>query len=360
MAMRFRRAALTATLLAAALGLASPASAQDKYKLEDAGFQKVSQVDPNSPEGKLQDIRRKIAEDKAEEARDLADAWIEQYPNHPLLVEAYLVRGDAKVADRDEYKALFDYEYVVRGYPGSEQFNIALEREFEIAKLYSAGLKRRFLGVRMFEAFDEAQEIMIRIQERVPGSELGEKASMALGDHYFAQAEMTSAAEAYGMFLVNYPRSRQRERALLRVIQSNLATFKGPMFDATGLIEASERLKQYQQEYPAAAERIGADALLVRIDESMALKSYYNAGWYAGRGKTWSATTMYQRVIRDYPQTAAARASAERLANMNASVVAPKLAPIPIPRDAAASDKAAATAPASAPVVPGKKGEAAP
>ncbi len=125
---------------------------------------------------------------------------------------------------------------------------------------------------------------------------------------------------------------------MLRLIQANLATFKGPEFDATGLLEASQRLRQYQQEFPAAAERIGAEALLVRVDESLALKGYRDADWYRRRGDRWSAVTMYERVIRDFPQTAAARASMDRLADLNAPV-GPGLAPSARPQTAPATTR---------------------
>lgn len=313
------QAACAAFVAVAMFAFVNSAHAQQKFVLEGEKWKQEAPLKPGTPEWKLQEIRRAIAEDRGEDAWDMADEWIDEYPNHPLLVEAYLRRGDAKVAYGNEYKALFDYEQVIRSYPGTEQFNTALEREFEIAKQYSPpnARKRPFWGMRFVDATQEAEEIYIRIQERVPGSELGEKASMKLGDHFFDSGEMTKAAEAYSLFLVNYPRSSVRERAMLRAIQANLATFKGPEFDATGLIDAGERIRQYQIEYPAAAERMGAEALLVRIDESLGLKQYYDAKWYLTRGKDVSGVTMLRRVVKDHPQTAAARAAMEELAVMN-------------------------------------------
>lgn len=300
-----------------------PAMAQERYRLTEDQWKKLTQYDPATPEGQIQEIRKALAEGKGERAENLCSRWIKRYPNHPMLVEAWLLRGDAKVMRGNEYKALREYEYVIREFPGSEQFTTALEREYEIAKLYTAGRKRRFLKMRIIAADEEAQEIYIRIQERSPGSALGEDASMMLGDHLFGRADMRNAAEAYDAFILNYPRSPRRERAMLRVIQANLARFKGPEFDSTGLIEANERIKQYQKEYPAAAERIGSDALLVRIDESLALKTYYNANWYRGRGEKVSATTMYRRVVKDHPQTAAAKVAMQRLAEMHQPAVDP-------------------------------------
>lgn len=294
---------------------------QQQYEFRDNQWTQVPRYDPESPEGKLQTIARVREQGEAKESEELASEWIEQYPNHPRLVDAYMLRGDARVARRRYYRALYDYEYVIRSFPGTEQFNLAMEREFEIARLFGNGVKRHFLGMRILPAYEEAEEILIRIQERAPGSDLGEKASLELGDFYFRRAQMTQAAEAYDLFLQNYPRSPHRERVMLRIIQSNLATFKGPRFDSTGLIEAQQRIRQYDKDYPVAAEKIGTPALNVRIDESLALKVYHTARWYERTGEQISAIYNYRRVIKDHPRTAAAQLALDRLEEMEASPV---------------------------------------
>jgi outer membrane assembly lipoprotein YfiO len=293
--------------------LVMPSGAQERYRLEtDKTWKPLTHYEPDTPEGQLQSIRKLLAQNRGDEALEAADAWIEGHPNHTMLAEAHLLRGDARVQDRDYYQALFDYEYVVRQFPDSEQFHTALEREFKIGRIFESGMKRKLWGMRILKADEEAEELFIRIQERAPGSRLGSQASMALGDYYFNRAEMSSAAEAYDLYLTNYPRSDKRQQAMLQLIRANLATFKGPRFDASGLIEADERLKTYEREFPADAEKLGAEALVVRINESLALKDFYTGRWYERRGEHVSAMTLYQRVARDYPQTTAAGKSLER------------------------------------------------
>lgn len=313
-------AALGFTLASLGLTLFTtlPAMAQETRRLDDSGqFQKLPTFAPNSPEGKLQAIRKLIAEDEGGDAEDLADDWIEEYPSHPQIDEAYLLRGDAKVAQRDYYNALYDYELLVRSYPGSEHFMTALEREHKIAMLYASGVKRKFIGLPILPATGEAEELLVRIQERAPGSEIGEKASLSLADYYYDTATMHQAAIAYDLFLQNYPESLHRRRVMRRLIQSSLATFKGPKYDPTGLLDAASRLRAYRQEYPADAEQLGADALLVRIDESLALKVYYTAQWYEQRDKPVSAIFMYKRVVKDHPRTAAAQQAIKKLAELD-------------------------------------------
>ena len=303
-------------------GLPTPtAGSQTSYELTESGFVPLNVPAPGSPAARLAEARRLIAQDQPDPARELLDDWLEQHPGHPLTVEALLMRGDAKAAAGDYYKALFDYEEVVSIYPATPQFWTALEREYKIALLYGGGLKRKLFGQRWLSAKAEGAELLIRIQERAPGSTLGERASISLADHYFDEGEMAQAAEAYELFLLNYPESELRQRALLRLIQSSLARFKGPEFDATGLIDAGERLRQYRDEYPAGADRIGVDALLIRIRESLARRDLSSARWYDRTGQDVSAVMLYRRLIREYPDTAAARRAIDRLAALDQPIV---------------------------------------
>lgn len=316
----------TLLILCAATLLTTAASAQTTYELNERGeFVPVAEPDPSTPEGQLKLIRRELVEGSASRAEDMADDWLEDHAGHPLEPEAYLIRGDARLARGRQYIALADYELIIGLYPGTEQYLTAVEREYEIAKLYINGLYRRWIfGLRILPADDIGVELLIRVQERLPGSDLGEKASIGIGDYYFGKGDMDLATEAYDLFLINYPESRQREWAILRLIQASLARFKGPEFDPTGLTEAAQRLKQYQREFPAAAERVGADALLVRITESLASKDLETADWHDDRGLDYSAIVLYRRLIIDYPQTQAARAALARLEELDAPLVDPR------------------------------------
>jgi len=322
---RWQRAGV---LLAAAGGLGlwlgasvTPAAAQQRYELRDQQWEAIEPPDPDSPEGELQAIRKLLAEGKGKAAEKAATAWLEAHPEHPLAVEAYLLRGDARVARNNLYKALFDYEYLIRRYPASEQFHTALRREFEIARMFVNGRNRDFLGLPILPADGDGAEILIRIQERAPGSAIGEAAHLLLGDYYFNDGQMASAAEAYSLFLENYPDSPNREFAMLRTVQASLARYKGPRYDQRGLIEAQQRLKLYAAEFPASAEQIGANALTVRIRESLAKRDLITARWYVQRGEAVSAAVLLRRVITDYPDTAAAGEAVDELEAMGRPVV---------------------------------------
>ncbi|MBI1374377.1 MAG: outer membrane protein assembly factor BamD [Phycisphaera sp.] len=339
---RIRTTCAVATVVTTILVGASVTLAQETFELApDGTFRKVKTYDPSTVEGQLQGIRTAIAQERYKDAINAADDWIDANPNNPGLAQAYLLRADAKAARGDYFKALFDYEYVLRAYPGTDEFAVAQERELKIAEAFSRGVKRRLWGMRIMPAGGEAEELLIRIQERAPGSKVAERAGKELGDFYYRDARMARAAEAYELFVENYPESQWQEYAMQRQIMANLATFKGPRFDATGLIEAQRRLEDYQEAYPAAAERIGSDALLVRVDESLATRSLLVAKWYERTGKKVSAIYMYKRVIKDHPGSAAARRAVDRLRELDPRMFDKGEAPVVNPDAKPAADETA-------------------
>ncbi len=303
-----RRLTAHCGILCIVCAIACGAFAQGDLKLSsDDRWVPPADSDPESPASQLRQAQLALARGDASRAYNLATGWLDRFPANPLRAHALLLKGDALLAKGDEYTALLDYEELAQRYPGSDVFVIALQREYEIAKAYANGLRKKFFGTfRWLNADDEAQEILIRIQERLPGSQLAEQAGMELADFYFRKRNLPLAAEAYDLFVQNYPRSLNVEKARLRLIYALCGSYKGPKYDARGLFEASARLKELQALDPITAQRVGADALLVRIYESEATKILYEAGWYEFMGDPISCELYIRRLVTQYPKSIAA------------------------------------------------------
>ena len=315
--------------LLAVIGLFVHHAAAQSQEFElglDDQWENTSTEEMTLRKNQLLSARRAILEGNPQRGKDLAGAFIDRYPTSPMRAEAYLIRGDALLAMGDEYEALFEFEEIARNYPNSPAFVTALEREFEIAVQYANGRYRKLLTLfRIVPATDEAQELLIRIQERLPGSRLAEQAGMALADFYFRVRDLRMAAEAYDLFLENYPRSKDVNKARLRLIYSYLADYRGPRYDSTGLQEARLRLEDLRANEPGLAQRIGAESLLVRIYESDASKLLTTARYYLSINDPISAEYTLRALVKKYPNSIASlealRGIPEILAQMPETVV---------------------------------------
>jgi outer membrane protein assembly factor BamD (BamD/ComL family) len=339
------------TALAAILLLAGSAAAQvNEYRLDDSGKWAVQSTRPLDPDAKvIAEARQAMADNKPGTAKSILGDWIDAHltSDNPLLAEAYMLRGDARVADGNEFKALYDYEAVIKQFPASEEYRKAVERELEIGIKYLYGLKRIWLGLRWSDATDYGEELLIRVQERLPGSDLAERACIELADYYFRTRDLKQAADAYDIFLKTFPKSRYADKARERRIYANIARFKGPQYDATGLVEARVLIKEYAQDDPIAAQRAGmSDALVARLDESAAAQILEKARWYLKRDDLVSARATLRRVITKHPQTVAAKTAMQMLADHGWEAMPAKSDSPPAPADATGSDKPAPDKPA--------------
>jgi len=128
---------------------------------------------------------------------------------------------------------------------------------------------------------------------------------MALADFYFDRREMIMAAEAYSIYLENYPRSAGVTKARLRLIYAYLAGFRGPEYDASGLLEARAKLRSMQALQPGLAQQVGATSVLVRIEESEAAKLLSTAYWYLEVNDPISAEMLIRRLVQRHPRSIA-------------------------------------------------------
>lgn len=279
------------------------------------------------------EARKAIAEKDYARAQRAMDEFIDTHDRegHPYLAEAYLLRADSYLGRGYEYKALFDLERVLREFPESEHFITANERELDVALAYAGGLRKRIFGVRIADATDYAVEILIRVQERLPGSALAEKAAITLADFYYDRREMKLARDAYDLYIMNFPSGPNRLKAERRLVFADIARFKGPRYDSSGLLDARVRIKNFERRYPGEAERIGLnDGMVARIDESLAAQLVESAKWYLTQKDEPAARITLQRLLVDHPRTFAAT-EARQLAASRGWDIEP--APRPQPAD---------------------------
>lgn len=295
------------------------------YTLGGEGqWQQSSAPVAGSDEAVIAEARRLIATGSFDQAVVNLDAWLlaNDTSGKAVVPAALLARGDARSSMGDEFEALYDYEQIIKSFPASGEYPIAVQRELEIGVKYLQGTKRLWwFGLRWLDAEDVGEELLIRVQERLPGSRVAERAGIELADYYYRERELTLASTAYEMFLLNYPMSPYRIKAMQRRIYANIARFKGPRYDASSLTDARILINRFMTLYPAQAQEAGLDeALLTRIDENAGLQMLEIAAWYVGRGDEASARYTLQRLLRRHPQSAAARRALEMIKEKGWSV----------------------------------------
>lgn len=322
-----RRAPILFLLLSVLLARPARAQSREFSLTPDGTWSKEKSPAPGSDEALIADARIDILNRNYHNARKVLDRFIDEHEGtkNAYLPEAFLLRGDTKLARGWEESALRDYERVINDFPGSDVFIKALEREHQIGKAYLTGLKRRIFWIRLDSGAELGQEILIRVCERLPGSNLAEQALLDLIEYYYRKPDLKFAATACRIYLgwirgdetsladlggiepVTHPEGKNEMYARMRLIQSTVLRFAGPRYNAAPLEDAKLLIEQFARDYPNEAERTGiGDAMAARVDELLAQQMLETAQWYSRRGDNVAARYTYRKLVRKYRPTVAA------------------------------------------------------
>lgn len=269
---------------------------------------------PADPE--LDRIEQLVTRRNGKAAFKEAVRWFKLNPRSPQRDRALTLAARALYLSGDRVKAFYYCDELLDSYPESPYYQPALELQFQIADEYLDGYKRTFLGLPLFEAEDEAIEMLFRIQQRSPGSQLAERALLRTADYFYADAQYDLAGDAYAAYARSYPRSPEVPRVRLRQAWSYLAQFRDAKFDATPVIDARAQLTDLMASNPQLAEDENLASLVDRIDSTMAQKLNVTAAFYRRTGKPTSAAYLYEQVLKTYPNTPEAeqaRAALDRI-----------------------------------------------
>jgi len=292
-----------------------------EYELtEDGEWRTISEPEPGSDAAFMSRMRRLLIDDDPGEARKRLDVWLEdnRTSRAPERPQALLLRADSLVLLDREFSALYDYEDIIRNHPQSAEFHSAIGRELAIADTYVKGLKLRSFGFRYGDPEPIIREIYIRTGERIPGSDLAERALISLADYYYSKREMSLARDSYEVYLLNFPEGPHAEHAEARRVFTDIARFKGPRYDAASLYDAQIRVRNFIRRHPETSKDVGIDgAMLTRIDESIAAQLLDSAEWYVTREDWPSALHTLRRLVLAHPDSLSAARAREMLEERN-------------------------------------------
>lgn len=283
--------------------LAGPLIAQDSYEWNRGKWVPLAQPSEDTPPGELVQIRQYFAIAKYKKVVKSAGKFRARYPDSAACEEICLLAGRAEIARKRYYQAYGWFEKQLNQFPAGRYSARALEFEYEIAEKFLAGAKRIVLWFIKLSAKDEALDILVRIAEHAPGSQIAAKSVMRMADYHYRQKQWVEAIEAYDMFGELFPKSAQCSRAMLQAARASYSSFGGIEFEDTPILDAEQRFKTFAESYPAAAKTAGVEQTLAQIARIRAHKLYETGQLYERTGHLKAAAFYYQQAIDQYPQT---------------------------------------------------------
>jgi tol-pal system protein YbgF len=159
-------------------------------------------------------------------------------------------------------------------------------------KDFSSGLEDRFY--KLDQRFNKIEPVMVQIDGLEFQSDQAEKKDYELALSTFKRGEYTGAVNAFTVFLRKYPNSGFRQSALFWVASAKFV--KGDYTDTANQLRAFLGMNEAHARYP--------EAMLTYANAQIELKLPADA------------KKTLEDLIRDYPNSEAAKAASERLAKL--------------------------------------------
>lgn len=226
------------------------------------------------------------------------------------------IQAEIFFCKRNYSKAVRNYDkFLDKDYIDSGLYQVALERQFTVAKAFLDGRKIRVLGIFKMKGYAQGIKIMDRIAERAGDRPIGVRAAIEVAKHYEKRKKFAEAHLKWSEVSWQSETGQIAKDALLGMARCKHAAYKGPKYNAAHLKSAKTYYQDFELRYPTDAKELGIDKIVRQIDEQMAYKQFTIAKYYQRTGKTQAANLYYDMVIGNWPDTHAAELARQMLAD---------------------------------------------
>jgi outer membrane protein assembly factor BamD (BamD/ComL family) len=212
-------------------------------------------------------------------AMDVLIDWFRDpaHQRHESRPEALFIAANALASQGRTSRAFYYLDELLDTYPGSTLWRPAVQRQYDLADAV-LDRERPAIGIGRGTSYFDALEMLFRIQQRIPGSNVAKEALLRTADFYFDNGDYDFAEDAYTVFLEGYPRSDEVPRVRRRQAWSNLLQYKGPKYDPTPLLDAQAQFQDLRD--AGEAEGPAVERALAYIEQQFIEKAELQAAWY--------------------------------------------------------------------------------
>ena len=139
---------------------------------------------------------------------------------------------------------------MIKEYPNTRQFALALRRELEIAKAWLAGKKKRVLKMLKLNAADEALDILSMIEQLAGWIPDCRSSALDQGGLFLPRPVNSSWRNRISEIGGKLQLPRYQKAAMYGASASALAAFPGVPFDDSSLLDAQELYTLCLRKYP--------------------------------------------------------------------------------------------------------------
>lgn len=239
---------------------------------------------------------------------------ISRWPTSFAVEEARFGMAESLSALGYHWKAFKEYQALIEKHPNSDNFETALQRQFEIGNLFYAGERHKAWGIRWFPSLDKALDIYQQVVKNGPYSPVGAQAQFRIGLTYEKQKEYISAVRAYERLIERYPRNPLAETAQFQIGYAYQQEAKRAEYDQNAANQAIAAYTDFLVRYPNSDKVPAAEEARVALKEEQS-RGLFQVGQFYEHAKEYKAALIYYNdVIEQNPRSDWATAAKQKVA----------------------------------------------
>jgi outer membrane protein assembly factor BamD len=252
---------------------------------------------------------------------------LRKYPKDALAPGATYRAAQLLEFEGDYTKAANTYRWLVERYPGSPNFDEAIEGQFRVGEMYLSGKKVKLMGIPVGTSMDRAVEIFAAIVRTAPFGRYTARAQFDIGLARQKQSANDAAIQAYQAVIDKFPNDPIAANAQYQIGYIWYEAARLGTNDQAATQNASTAFEDFLFRYPRSEKAPQARENLQRLQlkstgDAMKVAKFYD------KAKAYRAAVIYYgEVIREQPGSSASAEAQKRIDQIRAKVGPTALTP---------------------------------
>jgi outer membrane protein assembly factor BamD len=261
----------------------------------------------------LQAARNLESQEAFKDALDSYRSITRRWPLSSVAGEAQFKVGlmlEKRAEFMPAYKA---YQVVVTKYPGSQFFDLAIERQFSIGNLYLAGEPQKLWKIPLLPSMDKTSEIFETVVKNAPYGPLAAQALFKIGLAREKQKKWSDAILSYNKLIDKYPGSDFADDAQYQIGYAWYQAASQPDYDQSAAQKSIEAFQDFMVRFPNSEKLAQAQDYMQELSGRRVQGSMNIAKFYESQKNYKAALIYYNDVVQQNPGSDLATEAKQRV-----------------------------------------------
>jgi outer membrane protein assembly factor BamD len=268
----------------------------------------------------LQIARNMEAKEAWSDAAAAYRTIVRRWPLSSAAGEAQFKLGFMQEKSAEFWAAYQAYQKVVDKYPGSQFFDLAIERQFSIGNLYLAGEPQKIWKIPLLPSMDKTVEIFQNVIDNAPYGPYAASAHFKIGLARENQQNWSKAIAAYVKLLDRYPRSDLADDAQYQIGYAWYQASSDANYDQSAALKSIQAFEEFAVRYPNSEKIAQAGTYIDELTDRRVQGSFNIAKFYEGQDNFKAAVIYYNDVVRQGPETKQAIEAKKRIEKLRSKI----------------------------------------